>query len=182
MKEEIALVLDYLKRGYPDDVRPFHQREPIAQALGKDHFTLLELVPRRGVQLSPYDEVYIGEGKREKIKYIKRAIPCSKLTQTAKTELPFIIKSLVENNPKRFVDFYNYSNPISVRAHQLELLPSVGKKHAAKILEEREIEPFKSFKDIKERVPFIPNPEKAIIDRIMLEIEGKERHRLFVRV
>jgi len=182
MKEEIAIVLDYLKRGYHDDIRPFHQREPVVQALGKDHFTLLELVPRTGVQLAPYDEVYIGEGKREKIKYIKRAIPFSKLTQTAKTELPFIIKKLVEDNEKKFVDFFNYSNPISVRAHQLELLPSVGKKHAAKILEEREYKEFDNFNDIKERVPFIPNPEKSVVDRIMLEIEGHERHRLFVRV
>ena len=181
MKEEIAIVLDYLKRGYPDDIRPFHQREPVVQALGRDHFTLLELVPRTGVQLAPYDEVYIGEGKREKIKYIKRAIPFSKLTQTAKTELPFIIKNLVESSEKKFVDFFNYSNPISVRAHQLELLPSVGKKHAAKILEEREYKIFDNFDEIKERVPFIPNPEKAIIDRILLEIEGHERHRLFVR-
>lgn len=181
MKEEIAIVLDYLKGGYVDDIRPFHQKEPIAQALGRDHFTLLELVPRTGVQLSPYDEAYIGEGKREKIKYIKRAIPYSKLTQTAKTELPFIIQKLVETNEKKFVDFYNYSNPISVRAHQLELLPGLGKKQAAKILEERDIKPFKNFNDIKQRVSFIPNPEKAIIDRILLEIEGHERHRLFVR-
>jgi len=182
MKEEKAIILDFLKRGYADDTRPFHQREGVAQALGKDHFTLLELVPREGVTLSPYEEVYIGEGKRDKIKYIKGAIPFFKLTQTAKTELPFIIEKLVEANEKKFVDFFNYSDSISVRAHQLELLPSVGKKHTSKILEEREIKPFETFDEIKERIHFIPDPKKAIIDRIMLEIEGGDRHRLFVRV
>lgn len=182
MKEEKAVILDYLKQGYAEDTRPFHQREPIAQALGKDHFTLLELVPRPDVQLSPYDEVYIGEGKREEVKYIKRAISFEDLTQTAKTELPFVIEKLVDSNSQRFIDFYNKSDPISVRAHQLELLPSVGKKHAAKILEERDIKPFETFEEIKERVSFIPNPKKAIIDRIMLEIQGGDRHRLFVRV
>lgn len=182
MKEEKAIILDYLKRGYPDDTRPFHQREPIAQALGKDHFTLLELVPRSGVQLAPYDEVYIGEGKREKIKYIKRSISFTDLTQTAKTELPFVVEKLVEAHEKKFVDFYNYSDSISVRAHQLELLPSVGKKHASKILEERQVEPFENFENVKERVPFMPDPKKAIVDRIMSEIKGEDRHRLFVRV
>lgn len=182
MKEEKAVILDYLKHGYPEDSRPFHQREPVIQALGKDHFTLLELIPRPLVVLSPYDEVYIGEGKREEIKYIKRALSFEELTQTAKNELPFVIEKLVESNAQKFVDFYNRSNSISVRAHQLELLPSVGKKHTSKLLEEREIKPFETFEEIKERVPFIPNPKRAIIERIMVEIQGADRHRLFVRV
>ena len=114
--------------------------------------------------------------------YIKRAIPFFKLTQTAKTELPFVVKKLVEVSEKKFVDFFNLSDSISVRAHQLELLPGVGKKHTSKILEEREVQPFETFEDVKQRIHSIPDPKKAIIDRILLEIEGSDRHRLFVRV
>ena len=49
------------------------------------------------------------------------------------------------------------------------------------ILDEREKRPFESFKDIKERVKLLPDPEKAIMKRILLELEGNEKHYLFVR-
>ena len=61
-KEEVAIVLDFLPNGYPFDKRPSHRKTAIAQALGKEHFVLLELVPKKDVFLQPYEEVYIGEG------------------------------------------------------------------------------------------------------------------------
>ena len=45
-KEEIAIVLDFLPNGYPFDKRPSHRKTAIAQALGKEHLILLELVPK----------------------------------------------------------------------------------------------------------------------------------------
>ena len=69
-----------------------------------------------------------------------------------------------------------------MRSHQLELLPGIGKKHAREILEQRSIEPFNSFDEIKERVRAVPNPKKAIIDRILQELDDKDRYKLFVRV
>ncbi len=92
VKEERAIVLDFLPNGYPFDERPMHKKTPIVQALGKDHFVLLELVPKKGVFLQPYEEVYMGEGKREKIHHIVGRIPADKLTETAKSELNFSIK------------------------------------------------------------------------------------------
>ena len=65
-KEENAIILDYLPYGYPLEKKMM----PIAQAIGEGHFTLLELVPRRGIKLELKEKVYIGEGKREKIYYI----------------------------------------------------------------------------------------------------------------
>ncbi len=44
-KEEEAIVLDFLPNGYPFDSRPMHLKTAIAQAIGKENFTLLELVP-----------------------------------------------------------------------------------------------------------------------------------------
>ena len=44
-KEEEAIVLDFLQHGYPFDNRPMHVKTPIVQAIGKENYTLLELVP-----------------------------------------------------------------------------------------------------------------------------------------
>lgn len=179
-KEEHAIVLDYLPNGYHSDKRPMHMKTPIAQALGKEHFTLLELVPKKGIFLQPYEEVYIGEGKREKVHHIVGKLQVEKLTETAKSELDFAVKELVEKNQKRFIDFFNNAGPLTTRMHQLELLPGLGKKHMWEILDARKEKPFESFSDIKKRVNLMPDPEKAIIRRIMAELEGKEKHRIFV--
>ena len=80
----------------------------------------------------------------------------------------------------KFVDFFNKAQPISTRMHQLELLPGVGKKHMWEILEQRKEKPFESFEDIKKRVKLMPDPEKVIIKRILLETEGKEKHKIFI--
>jgi len=181
MREEYAIVLDFLQHGYADDSRPFHRKEPIVQAIGKSFFTLLELVPAEGIKLKPYDEVYIGEGKRDKISYIRGTLFATKLTQTAKSELNFIIEKIVMANEAKFIEFINKAGPISLRAHMLELLPGIGKKHSLELLNAREKEPFKSFEDIKTRVTSIPEPNKVIVQRIMDELEGKDRYRLFVR-
>ena len=182
VKEENALVLDFLQHGYSEDSRPLHKKEPIIQALGQDHFVLLELIAAPGVFLKPYDVVYVGDGKREQVKYIKGTLDPKKLTQTAKTELPFIIKKLVEGKEEKFIEFFNKSGPISLRAHQLELLPKIGKRHAEALLDARREKPFESFEDIKARVSSVQDPIGIVVQRIIDEIEGKDRYRLFVRV
>src|SRR3989344_4823956 len=144
-KEEYAIVLDFLPHGYPFDSRPMHKKTPIAQAIGKDHFILLELVPKKGQFLQPYQEVYMGEGKRDHIHHILGKIPLSKLTHIAKGELHYIVKEIVEKNEKRFVDFFNSAGPINTRRHQIELLPGIGKKHMWEIIEKRKEKPFESF-------------------------------------
>jgi len=178
-KEEEAIVLDFLPNGYPFDTRPSHMKTPIAQAIGKENFTLLEMVPKKGIFLQPYEEVYIGEAKREKIHHINGKINADKLTQTAKAELEHAVKQLVHDHEKRFVEFFNRAQPLSTRMHVIELLPGVGKKHMWEIVEERR-EPFKNFEDIKKRVKLMPDPEKVIQKRVMQELIGREKHLLFV--
>jgi len=179
-REERALVLDFLQNGYPFDKRPSHKKTPIVQAIGTSHFTLLELVPKPGVFLQPYEEVYIGEDKRDKIHHISGKLTITRLTGTANSELPHIIADLVKKSESQFVDFFNKAQPISTRMHQLELLPGVGKKHMWEIIEARKDKDFESFEDLKNRVKLIPNPEKTIVRRIIDEISGKEKHKLFV--
>lgn len=179
-REEKAIVLDFLPNGYPFDTRPIHLKNPIAQALGTEKFTLLELVPKKGVFLQPYEEVYIGEAKRDKVHHINGRISQSKLTQTAKAELEHVIGQIVEENQERFIEFFNKAQPLSTRMHVLELLPGVGKKHMWEIVEERRGEPFASFQDMRNRVKLMPDPKKAVVKRILQEIEGGEKHHLFV--
>ena len=71
--EEHAVILDYLSLGYVNSDMSKFKGKAIAQAIGTDYFTLLELVPKRGVDLEIQDTVYIGKGKRDKSKTGKKA-------------------------------------------------------------------------------------------------------------
>ena len=178
-REDTAIVLDFLPNGYPFDTTPIHKKTSIAQAIGTSHFILLELVPKKGVFLQPYEEVYVGEGKRDKIHHILGKIPTNKLTGTAESELNHVVRSLVDKDQKRFVEFFNKAGPINTRRHQLELLPGVGKKHMWEILEKREEKPFESFEDIKKRVNLLPDPKNSIIKKIVSDIKTDDKHKLF---
>jgi putative nucleotide binding protein len=175
-KEEYAIVIDYLPYGYPLEKKMM----PIAQAVGKKDFTLLELVPRRGIKLEVGEEVYIGEGKRDKVYYILGKLSLSKVSENAKNFLQQYIEKQVAENEKKFVDFFNNSQPINVRLHQLELLPGFGKKHMTAVIEERQKKPFESLEDLKNRVSNIPDPRATIVKRILEELKGEERHFLFI--
>ena len=179
-KEEYAVILDFLPNGYVFDNTPSHKKTPIVQAMGKEHFSLLELVPKKDIFLQPYQEIYIGEGKRDKIHHIIGRFSVEKLTATAKNELGFVVQDIVKKNKQSYISFFNDAKPLTTRMHQLELLPGLGKKHMWQILEKRKEAPFKDFEDLKKRVKLMPDPEKAIVKRILAEIEGKEKHYLFV--
>jgi putative nucleotide binding protein len=176
-KEEHAIVLDYLPNGYPLE----RKMMPIAQAIGKKNLILLELVPRRGVSLQAADEVYIGEGKRDKIYYILGRLHREKLTESAKAELEEFIKRIVKEREKELVDFFNKAEAMNKRLHQIELLPGFGKKHMHEIIKQREEKEFESFEDMKKRVQNLPDPEKAIGKRILNELITFERNNLFAR-
>ena len=180
-KEEVAIVLDFLPHGYPFDTRPMHRKTPIAQAIGKNHFFLLEIIPKRDISLQPNEEVYIGEGKREKVHHVVGKIPLDKLTQTAKGELNFVIAKLVQNHEQKIIDFFNRAGPISTRMHQIELIPGIGKKHMWEILDERKEKPFENLEDLKKRVKLIPDPVKAVVRRILNELSNKDKYKIFVR-
>jgi len=178
VREEQAIVLDYLEHGYPFEEGAM--KSPIVQALGITHLTILELIPKKGIQLQPHQEVYIGEGKREEIHHIKGRIPASKLTATAKNELQHVVEDLVNKDEKRYVAFFNRAQPLTMRMHQLELLPGFGKKHMWEVLEARKERPFEDFEDLKKRVKLLPDPKVIVIKRIMMELEGDQKYLVFV--
>jgi putative nucleotide binding protein len=180
-REEEAVVLDFLSNGYASDSRPSHLKTSIAQAIGKNNLALLELVPRKGIALQPFESVYVGDQKRDKIHHVVGKIPLSKLTATARGELEHVLKELIKEREADIIEFFNKSQPLSTRMHSLELLPGLGKKHMWMIVEERRGDPFTSLEDLKKRVSLIPDPEKLVIKRIMKELEGNEKHMLFVK-
>jgi len=175
MREEKCIILDFLPSGYADR----RHAEPIAQAIGTSFFTLLELVPRENISLNSEEEVYIGEGKRDKIRFIKGQIEMKNLTNYALNVLPDMVEGIIKQNEKRFVDFFNKATIITPRMHQFQLLPGVGKKHLMDILDERKKKPFESFSDLSERVKLFPDPVKILAKMVLTELEANEKYCLF---
>ncbi len=175
MKDEHAIVLDFLEHG-----RPGGPSKPVAQVIGTENFNLLEVVPREDIRMSAGDEVYIGDGDRDQVRYIKGKITTHELTQTAQSELEYVLEELVEENEDKFVDFFNEAEPITPRQHALELLPSIGEKHMWQILDEREDNgEFESLDDVQDRVELLPDPRGILVKRLQKELSGDEKHYLF---
>ena len=101
-REENAVVLDYLSRGYvTSDMSKFNGKA-IAQAIGTERFTLLELAPKKGVDLEIQDTVYIGKGKRDKIYRVLGKLDYENLTATSRVELEYAIRDIIEKNEDRY--------------------------------------------------------------------------------
>lgn len=185
--EDYAIILDYLPLGYLKEGASSFKKKPIAQAIGLEEFTLLELTPKDNVDLDIHEKVYIGAGKREKIARVNRRLKYDKLTATAKIELNYVVEEIIKENENKFVQFFNEAGPISTRLHQIELLPGIGKKHMWDILNARKEKEFENFQDIKQRVPMLADPVKLISKRILMELEGnsdrkgKRKYILFTR-
>jgi len=176
IKDDYIIVLDFLPHGKSSD----RKAEPLIQGLGEKHFNLLEIVIKDDVKIKVNDKIYIGEEKRDQVKYIRGRIRYSELTSFAKSSLEEIISKLIDDNEKQFVNFFNVAGPVTTRLHSLELLPGIGKKHMWNIITEKKKKKFETFKELQERVTMLPDPKKMITRRIMDELEGKDRYRLFV--
>jgi len=177
--EEYAYVLDFLQYGKPGS-RPGYRAGALVQIMGDGYFTLLEANVRSGVTLKAYDRVYVGKNKREEITYITGRIGYDELTTNAKMELANVIERIVLDQEERFVNFFNTAQAITPRMHALELIPGIGKKYMWQILDEREKRPYKNFEDLQSRVN-IPNPAKLISKRVIEELAGESKYRLFTR-
>ncbi|MHB8102437.1 MAG: DUF655 domain-containing protein [Methanosarcina sp.] len=179
-REEYVWVLDYLPYGKSVDGTSTFQKKPLVQAVGDKKFTLIELVPKTGVVPNIQSRVYIGSGDRDEIDHVKQRIGYSDLTTGANLELPFILEACVRHQEERFVKFFNDAHSITTRLHMLELLPGIGKKLMWSIIDERKKGEFKSFQDIRERIPSLHDPAKVVAHRIAGEIKDDFiKYRLF---
>jgi putative nucleotide binding protein len=177
--EEYAYVLDYLPHGRAG-TRPGYRAGALIQVVGEEYFTFLEAIAREGVVLKTSDRVYVGKDSRRKITYIIGRINYDDLTSNAKMELSGTIEKIVINREKWFINFFNIAQAITPRMHALELIPGIGKKYMWQIIDERERKPFQSLKDLQNRAN-TPNPSKLITRRIMEELAGESKYRLFTR-
>ena len=178
--EEYAYVLDYLQFGRPAADKPRHLALPTVQVVSETYFTLLEAEVRPGSQVNLHERVYIGKDRREKINRIIGRIGYDDLTANAKAEVLSVLEELVTHQEQRFVAFFNNSQAITPRMHALELLPGIGKKSMWQIINAREKKTFTSFKDIRDRTS-VGDPMKVIAKRILDELSGGEKYRIFSR-
>jgi putative nucleotide binding protein len=175
-KDEWAVALDFLSHGRYD----MERSQPVAQVMGDLYFSLLEVIVREGATLKVGERVYIGDGKRDKVKYIRGRMEFAELTTAAKDEVQPAVEKIVKDNQGKFLEFFNKSGQLTTRMHQLELLPGIGKRHLWAIIDERKAKPFESFAELKSRIPLLPDPEKMVVKRIMDELNDKDRYRVFV--
>ena len=159
----------------------------IAQAIGTEQFTLLELAPKNGVDLEIQDTVYIGKGKRDKIYRVLGKLDFENLTATSRIELEYAIRDIVEANEEKFVEFFNTADSVSTRLHSLELIPGIGKKYMWDIIKAREEKPFENFEDITKRLPTLTDPAGMIVNRVKQELDtstvrrGKNKYYIFTQ-
>lgn len=177
--EKHAYVLDFLPHGRPG-ARPGYRAGALVQVVGDEYFTLLEAIAKEGVVLKSFDRVYVGKDARDKITYIIGRIGYDELTSSAKMELAAVLEKIVLNRESWFINFFNTAQAITPRMHALELIPGIGKKYMWQILDERDKQPFKNFEDLQQRAN-MPNPAKLIAKRILEELAGESKHRLFTR-
>ena len=177
--EEHAYVLDYLPYGRSSD-RSRHLVVPTVQIMGEQHFTLLEAEMKVGATVVVPERIYIGRERREKVDRIISRISYDQLTANAKAEVGPLINELVKKQEKRFVDFFNNSQPVTPRMHSLELLPGIGKKSMWSIVNTREKKPFTSYKDIEEKTS-LTDVQKMLAKRIFEELSTESKYRLFTR-
>jgi len=180
-EQTYAVVLDYLPHGRPSDDRPQYKKSPLAYALGEPEFRLLELTLGDDADVGIGDRVAIGpDGGREAVTRV-RELGYDDLSNAAHSELEYVVKEIVDRHERRFVDFYNDAQPITLRLHQLNLLPGIGKKLRNDVLDERKRTPFESFDELDERITGLHDPKGVIVERIIEELRDENlKYRTFV--
>lgn len=177
--EEYAYVLDYLPYGRSSE-KSRHLAVPTIQIMGEQFFTLLEAELKIGATVLVHERIYIGRERREKVDRVLSRIGYDQLTANAKAEINPLIDELVKTQEKRFVGFFNNSQPVTPRMHSLEQLPGIGKKSMWQIVNMRERKPFTSYEDVQKRAGLSDIP-KIISKRIIEELSSETKYRLFTR-
>ncbi|GAB3684487.1 DUF655 domain-containing protein [Salinarchaeum chitinilyticum] len=177
-----AVVLDYLPHGRSDDDRPQYRRSAVGYGVDTRDFRLYEFALAEDGDASIGDEVAVEPSSAwEQVDHV-REIEYDDLSSGARSELDYVIDELLENEEDRFVAVYDDAGPVTLRLHQLNLLPGIGDKLRDSILDERKRGPFESFDDVAERVDGLHDPEDVIRERIFEEITGDDlKYRLFAR-
>ncbi|MDQ2049588.1 DUF655 domain-containing protein [Natronolimnohabitans sp. A-GB9] len=176
-----AVVLDYLAHGLSDDSRPQYEKSPAGYALETEDFELYQVAFDEDERLTIGSDVVIAPSEAREVVTEARRVDYEDLSSGAQSELEYVVADLVEENEERFVDFYNDAQPITLRLHQLNLLPGIGKKLRNGILDERKRKPFESFEELSERVSGLHDPDEILVERILEELRDDDlKYQTFV--
>lgn len=180
--EVYAVVLDILPHGRSDAESRQYRQNPVAFAMDEADFTLYEMTMAEDADISILDYVRIEPDFEEGI-HRGHQITYDDLSDGAQSELEYVIEDLLDEHEDRFVGFYNDAQPVTLRMHQLDLLPGIGDKLRENILEERKRHgPFESFEDLEERVDGLHNPRAKILERLKKEVRGEDlKYRVFAQ-
>ncbi|MDY6817119.1 MAG: DUF655 domain-containing protein [Halobacteriales archaeon] len=177
---ETAIVLDYLPHGKSEDDRPQYQKPPLAHAVDESTFQLFELVLTAdgGVGIGDHVAVTADADLIEEV----RPIEYDDLSGGAQSELEHVVADIVAENADEYIDFYNNAGPITLRLHQLNLLPGIGDKLRDDILDHRKRQPFDDFADLETRISGLHDPQGVLVERIIEEIKDEDvKYKLFAR-
>ncbi len=178
---EHAVVLDHLPYGRPDDDRPQHQKPEIAYAVGEEEFDLFELTLVDGADVSIGDRIVVAPDADRELVDRYREIQHDDLSRGAEQELDYVIEEIVDRHPQRFLDYFNDAQPLTLRLHQLNVLPGIGDKLRDDILDSRKRQgPFESFDDLEERISGLHDAKGTVVDRIIEELTEDVKYRAFV--
>ena len=178
---EHAVVLDHLPYGRPDDDRPQHQKPEIAYAVGEGEFDLFELTLVDGADVSIGDRIVVAPDADRDLVDRYREIDHGDLSRGAEQELEYVIEEIVDRHPERFLDYFNDAQPLTLRLHQLNVLPGIGDKLRDDVLESRKRQgPFESFEDLEERISGLHNAKGVVVERIIEELTEDVKYRAFV--
>ena len=175
-----AVVLDFLPHGRADDDRPQYQKSPVAFGLGIEDFGLYELVLPEGGSVSIGDEVAI-DPRADFLERV-RHVDYDRLSGGARSELEPVVRERLDADEDRLVEFYNEAGPITLRLHQLNLLPGIGNKLRDDIIAARKRKPFESLADLEERISGLHRPKEIVVERVMEELRDDDvKYKLFAR-
>jgi putative nucleotide binding protein len=173
-----GVVLDHLPNGRSGDGGPAYDRDALALVLGDD-CRLYECTVEDEADLTIGGWVDL-DPTADPLHRV-REIEFGDLTAAAESELEYAVAELLDADPERFVAVYNEAEPITLRLHQLNLLPGIGKKLRNTILDERERQPFDDFDDVAERVAGLHDPRETLEERVLEELRSDDlKYRIFV--
>jgi putative nucleotide binding protein len=150
------------------------------QGVGTDHFTLLEAALHDNTTVVPGDRVALTDNEQGPHASVTQRLTYETLSQDAQNRLEATVESIIIANEQRFIDCYNDAQPISLRRHQLDLLPDIGQSRRETITRQRERRPFDDFADLEARIEHLREPHAILAERVCTELQDDVKYTLFV--
>lgn len=136
-----------------------------AHAIGTQRFKIFKLELSEDSNLKIRDKIFLDD---DQIKKIITTMSYHDLSNAEKAEIETAVRSIINSNQSRFLEFFNKQNK---DGSQLHLLGDISRKSSLKILDKKEKDgDFTSFKDIEKRISQIKDVEDLITERVLYEI------------